>query len=207
MSWIAVGVRVGLSCLLVVVTLSHGWAAESTVPLVFSEGHDIGPDDHGRPVVLIAAALGVKPEAFRRAFDGVTPSRNGSPSGAEARRNKQALMKVLGPLSVTNERLDEVSNYYRFRPQDGELWNTTPAKGYAVVEGGKVKKVVVTEDGSGYSSPPLVTVEGMNNVRMEATLHFDRDFKKNGSVKAVEVSDGAKRRPDRTKSRSPRPSR
>src|SRR3954469_16807182 len=96
-------------------------AGETKVPVTFSGGHEYGPNDHGRPVTLIAAGLGVKPEVFREAFGGVTPSRNGPPSGELARRNKAALMKVLGPHGVTNDRLDEVSNYYRFRPQRGEL--------------------------------------------------------------------------------------
>ena len=69
-----------------------------------------------------------------------------------ARRNKAALMKVLGPLGVTNDRLDEVSNYYRYRPQLGEMWPTTAAKAHAVVEDGKVKRIVVTSPGSGYST-------------------------------------------------------
>ena len=70
-------------------------------------------------------------------------------------------MTVLGPLGVTNDRLDEVSNYYRYQPQKGELWPTAPAKGYAVVADGRVKKVVVTEAGSGYTVPPTVRIPGM----------------------------------------------
>ena len=49
-------------------------------------------------------------------------------------------MKVLEPLKVTNDWLDEVSNYYRYRPEKGELWPTTPAKAYAVVEDGTITK-------------------------------------------------------------------
>src|SRR3954470_19516070 len=105
---------------LAVLQSAEARAAEKDVPLVFSGGHTIGKQDFGRPVYLIAAGLGVKPEQFREAFGGVTPARGRGPTGAEPRRNKTALMKVLAPLGVTNERLDEVSNYYRFRPQDGE---------------------------------------------------------------------------------------
>src|SRR4051812_39132442 len=111
-------------------------AAETKVPLTFSGGHEIGPNDYGRPVNLLAAGLGVTPDVFRKAFSGVTPSRNGPPSGDLARRNKSALLKVLGPHGVTNERLDEVSDYYRFQRQRGELWPTTPARGYAIVDNG-----------------------------------------------------------------------
>src|SRR5262245_37904643 len=85
-------------------------AAESRLPVTFSGGHETDSRDHGRPVVLVAGALGVKPEVFREAFSGVRPAKNGKPSGEEARRNKDALMKVLQPHGVTNDRLDEVSN-------------------------------------------------------------------------------------------------
>ncbi len=166
-----------------------GRAAENKLPLVFSGGHEIGKNDFGRPVPLIAAALGVRPDEFRKAFSGVTPARGGPPSRAQARQNKQALMKILEPLGVSNERLDEVSDYYRYRPQEGELWPTKPAEGYAVVSDGKVKKLVVTEAGSGYSSPPKVTIKGMESATLEATLHFDKDFKTNGAVEAVKVAD------------------
>jgi hypothetical protein len=158
------------------------------LPVVFSGGHDIGKNDYGRPVTLMAAALGVKPDEFRRAFSGVTPARGRGPTGAEARRNKEALMKVLAPLGVTNERMDEVANYYRFRPQNGELWPTKPAKAYAVVEEGKIKKVVVTDPGSGYCSPPKVTLKGFENVQLKAKLKLVTDLKKNGGIEAVELA-------------------
>jgi hypothetical protein len=162
-------------------------AGAKKVPLTFSGGHEIGKGDHGRPVVLIAAALGVKPEVFREAFSGVTPAKGGKPSKELAQRNKAALMKVLAPHGVTNERLDEVSDYYRYRPQRGERWRTRPAKGYALVEDGEVKRVVVTEPGSGYSSPPEVKAKGMPDVRLEATLGFSKVLEKNGAVTSVKV--------------------
>jgi hypothetical protein len=151
-----------LACLVIpiLVTLILGagiaslTAAEKEVPLEFSGGHDIGRNDYGRPVPLIAAALGVKPDDFRQAFSGVTPAKGGPPSGDEAKKNKDALMKVLAPLGVTNDRLDEVSNYYRYMPQRGELWKTTPAKGHALIEDGKANKVVITEPGSDLQLAP-----------------------------------------------------
>ena len=168
-------------------------ADDNQAPLTFAGGHAIGKDDFGRPVYLIAAALGVKPEQFREAFSGVTPAHGRGPTGEEARRNKAALMKVLAPLGVTNDRLDEVSNYYRFRPQAGELWPTKPAKGYAVVVDGKVTKLVITDPGSGYNTPPDVTIAGIDGVRLRATLSFSKDLKKNGGVAAVErVDDSSK---------------
>ncbi len=171
-------------------------AAETKVPVTFSGGHETDPQDRGRPVVLVAAALEVKPEVFRKAFSGVTPARDRRPTGEEARRNKATLMKVLGPHKVTNDRLDEVSNYYRYRPEKGELWPTTPAEAYAVVDEGKIAKIVVTNPGAGYSSPPKATVKGFENVPLEAKVKFEKDLKKNGGVEAVEIArDGGKPKP------------
>ena len=164
-------------------------AAETKVPVKFSGGHETDAKDGGRPVVLIAAALEVKTEVFREAFSGVTPAKkDGGPSSEEARKNKDALMKVLKPLGVTNDRLDEVSNFYRYRPQKDELWKVAPAKAHAVVEDGKIKRIVVEEGGYGYSTPPKASVEGFDKVEWKAAIQFDKDLKKNVAVKAVEVA-------------------
>lgn len=90
---------------------------------VFTEGHDTDPRDHGRPVVLVAAALGVTPEVFRDAFSPVHPAEPGSggPTDAEARANKAALMSALGKFGVTDEKLNEVSNFYRYPPGSRDL--------------------------------------------------------------------------------------
>ena len=85
--WIAVWFVVGW-CVMDMEAASAGRlaAAEKEVPVVFSGGHEIGRNDFGRPVVLIAAALNVKPEIFREAFSGVTPAKGKGPTGEEARR-------------------------------------------------------------------------------------------------------------------------
>jgi hypothetical protein len=163
-------------------------ADETKIPVTFSGGHDTDPKDGGRPVVLVAAALGVKPEVFREAFRGVTPARDGRPSPQDARRNKAALLKVLTPHGVTNERLDEVSDYYRYQPQRGGLWKTTTAKAYAVIKDGKIKTVVVTNPGSGYSTPPTATVQGMKKTPLKVTLQFGKDFDKNGAIRSIEIA-------------------
>lgn len=163
-------------------------AAETMVPVTFSGGHEYGKNDYGRPVVLIAAALEVKPDVFREAFSGVTPSRGGKPSDDLARKNKAALMKVLAPHGVTNERLNEVSNYYRFQPQRGQLWKTTPAQAHAVVEDGKIKQIVVTEPGSGYSTPPKATIQGMEKIELRVTLQLSKELTKNGAIRSIEIA-------------------
>jgi hypothetical protein len=156
-------------------------------PVEFTGGYEIGKNDFGRPVALMAAALGVTPEQFREAFSGVRPARGRGPTGEEQRRNKEALMRVLAPLGVTNERMDEVANYYRFRPQERELWPTEEAEAYAEVKGGMIVRVVVTAAGSGYSSPPVVRVEGFETARIKVRLKFSTELEENGGVEAVDV--------------------
>jgi len=62
---------------------------ETQVAVVFSSGYETVPVDHGRPVVLIAAALNVPPEIFRDAFSSVTPAPAGeAPDPGQVRLNK-----------------------------------------------------------------------------------------------------------------------
>jgi hypothetical protein len=174
-----------VACLSGVVAMKAS-AEDSKIAVTFSGGHQTEGKDKGRPVVLIAAALGVKPEVFREAFSGITPAEGGKPTREEARKNKETLMKVLKPYGVTNARLDEDSDHYRYRPGRDELWKHTRAKAYAVVEDGKVKKIVITEAGSGYSSTPTATVNGM---KLKVTVKYGKDLKTNGSVEAIGVAE------------------
>ncbi len=160
--------------------------SKSRVPLVFSGGHETDPRDRGRPVALIAAALGVPSDVFREAFSHVRPAPAGTePDPRQVRANKDALMDALGKYNVTNRRLDTVSNYYRYVRRRGELWPTKAAKGYAVVENGKITSFVITNGGSGYSSPPTVSIPKMGRVSAKVELSFSKTFEKNGAVSAV----------------------
>ena len=96
-------------------------------------------------------------------------------------------MRVLEPHGVTNERMDEVADYYRFRPQDGELWPTRSAKAEAIVVDGKVQRVDVTDGGSGYCSPPAATIAGYPKLTLGVQLSFDDDLENNGVVSGVTV--------------------
>jgi hypothetical protein len=157
-------------------------------PLIFTSGHETDPRDHGRPVVLVAAALKVPDEVFRETFTHVKPAGPGQqPEDPQVRANKQALMKGLSPYGVTNDRLDEVSNFYRYSASRGQMWRNAPAAGYATVRNGKVTSVTVTNPGYGYSSEPKVSIEGMDGVELKATLSFGTDFKTNGSIRQITV--------------------
>ena len=155
--------------------------------VVFHGGYETDPVDRGRPMALIAAALGAETEVFRDAFSGVTPAHGRGPSEAEAQANKKVLLDALGMYGITNERLDEVSDYYRYQPQSGELWKHTPATATATVENGEVVGVKITNSGAGYTVPPTVVVAGHPNVKIEATIEFTQDFQTNGRLASLTV--------------------
>jgi hypothetical protein len=162
--------------------------ATQRVAVTFSGGHDTDPRDNGRPVALIAAALGVPTEVFRTAFSGVTPAAAGEqPEAEQVGLNKAALLRVLGPYGVTNARLDEVSNYYRYNAGAGESWPTRPATAVATVRTGRIVAIAVTDGGAGYSSTPTVTVSGADATTAVAELSFGVDLRTNGSVTAVHL--------------------
>jgi hypothetical protein len=161
-------------------------AREKLLPVTFTGGYETDPRDHGRPVNLIASALGVPEKVFREAFTHVAPAAaGGRPEPGQARLNKQALLRVLGPYGVTNEQLDSVSDYYRYNPERGEMWRCAPAKAFAIVVGGVVTGFKITNPGSGYSSPPMVSIPGMNGFKAKVTLVFSKRFDTNGSVSAI----------------------
>lgn len=156
------------------------------VPVVISGGHEADPRDHGRPVVLVAGALGVAPEVFRDAFSRVHPVAPGSqPDQARARENKAVLLSVLGKYGISNEKLDAVSDYYRYQPGTGRLWPTMPAVITALVKNGIVTALEVNEGGYGYSSPPTISVPGAVVGKVTVNLFFGRELQKNGSVASV----------------------
>jgi hypothetical protein len=167
---------------------STALGGESRVALTFTGGYDTDPRDRGRPVILIAAALHVPSDVFRQAFSNVKPAPAGQqPDPDQVRKNKQTLMASLGPYGVTDDRLNTVSNYYRYNRSRGEMWRATPAAGYAAVRNGVVTGITITDPGSGYSSPPSLSVPSMTNVTLTATLSFSTDFAKNGSIKEIQI--------------------
>lgn len=159
------------------------------VPVVFSGGHDTDPRDHGRPVVLVASALGVTSEVFREAFSHVHPAGPGSggPTREEAQANKRALMSALGKFGITNERLDEVSNFYRYPPGRGNLWKVTPAVANALVKDGVVTGYEIVSGGAGYTTAPTVSVPDAKGPAPKVDIVFGKDFKTNGAVSAITI--------------------
>ncbi|MDR3633167.1 MAG: hypothetical protein P4L84_04970 [Isosphaeraceae bacterium] len=176
-----------LAAVVVAAFASHaGAVGEEKVELTIGGGHETDPRDRGRPVALVAGALGVKPEVFRSAFSQVKPAPAGTrPDPAQVRRNKSALLGALARHGVTNDRLDRVSDYYRYNPSRGEMWPVEAAAGYATIRDGAITSVVVTRAGSGYNSPPTVSIPGHPQFVLKADLAFDRDFKKNGSIASI----------------------
>jgi hypothetical protein len=162
------------------------------VPVVFAGGYDTDSRDHGRPVNLVAGALGVPPEVFREAFSHVHPAGpdSGGPTREEARANKAALMAVLGKYGITNDRLDEVSNRYRYVRSHGEMWPTKAAVANALVVNGVVTGYEIISGGYGYTTPPTVSVPNVKGEAPKVEISFGSDFEKNGSVSAISIVSG-----------------
>jgi len=156
-------------------------------PVRFVGGYETDRRDGGRPVVLIASALGVPTQVFRDAFSHVHPARGGAPEPGQVHANKRALLDALRRYGITNDMLDSVSDYYRYQPQRGELWRNTPATAYATVENGRVTAITITNPGAGYSSPPTIEVEGVGAVLATVNLAYTRRAETNGSIKSIKL--------------------
>ena len=153
-------------------------------------GHDTNPVDRGRPVVLIAAALNVTTEIFREAFSRVQPAPAGSfPSSNRVHQNKQVLLSALAKHGVSNERLDEVSDYYRYNPSGGGLWPTEDAVIYAIVKDNAVVRFEIEQQGAGYSSTPRLEVPSLATPSIKVQLSFGAQLEKNGSIESVELAE------------------
>jgi hypothetical protein len=154
-----------------------------------SGGYETNPVDKGRPVILIASALGVPAEVFREAFSHVTPAAGGQePDPKQVSLNKDALLKVLSPYGITNDRLDTVSNYYRYNQSAGQVWQRTPAAASAIVTNGVVTGIKINNPGAGYSSVPTITISGASGITAKASLLYSKDFQTNGSISAITIN-------------------
>ncbi len=176
---------VSIAAVLIGVGCSPVKSPATSFTVSITGGHETNAGDAGRPVVLVAAALGVPPEVFREAFSHVTPAPAGQESDpTQVDLNKAALLSVLGPYGVTNDRLDEVSNYYRFNGSGGETWPQVSATATAIVSDGRVTGFTITNAGAGYSSAPTITVSGAD-VTATATVAYTTDFATNGSLSSI----------------------
>jgi hypothetical protein len=182
---IALGVVWAAVAVAVAPTLTH---AESAPTVKVSGGHATKPVDSGRPVILVASALGVPESVFRYAFSKVTPAPAGSePDPDQVNKNKEALLSVLGPYGVTNEDLDRVSNQYRYNQSADEMWPAKAAVLRATMRNGKVTGIRVVSGGSGYTSTPKISVAGHPEVKAKAKLAYSKTFARNGRIVSVQV--------------------
>lgn len=169
-------------------TVSEGLETAARIEVLFIGGYATDPRDHGRPVVLIAAALPVTPEVFRDAFSRVKPAPAGeAPEPGQVSRNKQVLLSRLGLYGITNERLDEVSNYYRYDGRRQKLWRHTPATAFATVRHGVITRFTITDPGSGYTTAPKIQLPGRSDLNATAILSLGTNLLTNGSIKAITV--------------------
>ena len=159
------------------------------ITVTITGGYKTDPRDKGRPVVLIAAALGVPPEVFREAFRRVKPAPAGrKPNPAQVTQNKVVLLNALSLYGVTNNLLDKVSDYYRYNPGAGELWTHRPAKLGAILTDEKLTSIEILDGGSGYSSTPTVSISGIKGIKATAVISFGKNLKTNGSITEITLN-------------------
>ena len=171
--------------------VTHAAAAATQVTVRISGGRSTDPRDHGRPVKLVAAALGVPTAVFRKAFSEVSPAPGGEePDPAQVQANKAALLRVLAPYGVTNESLDAASDYYRYNGSAGEVWRQSAARATAVVRNGRVVSIRLVKAGAGYSSTPTVTVRGYPNAKVRVKLSYGRNLAANGAIRSLSLIRG-----------------
>jgi hypothetical protein len=96
-------------------------------------------------------------------------------------------MSALAKYGVTDARLNEVSNYYRYPPGRGGMWRNKPATANALVKNGTVIGYEIIDGGSGYTSPPTVSVAGMQGVTAKVDLSFGKVMESNGAVSSITV--------------------
>jgi hypothetical protein len=168
-------------------TVAQASPTTTHVPVRITGGHTTDSRDAGRPVVLVAAGLGVPTEVFRRAFSQVSPAAAGEePDPDQVQRNKAALLKVLAPYGVTNEDLDRVSDFYRYNGTTGGMWTHSAAKATATVRDGRVVSVRVVSGGAGYSSPPTLKVPG-TATPLKASVVYGKTLSTNGRIGTVTI--------------------
>ncbi|MCU1513296.1 MAG: hypothetical protein JWO10_386 [Microbacteriaceae bacterium] len=154
----------------------------AAITVSISGGFDTKAVDNGRPVVLVAAALGVPEDVFRLAFSGVTPAAGGeAPGSAQVGLNKAALLKVLAPYGITNDQLDAASNFYRYSGTMGETWPHSAATATIVGDA-----VTITNAGSGYTSAPVITLPDGRTAT--ATISYGKDTATNGSITGITIT-------------------
>lgn len=136
--------------------------------------------------MLIAAALGVNAAVLREAFSRMRPACGGSePSASRVRANKTVLRAAHAAHAahgVTNERLDTVSDYYRYTPGLNSLWTNRPAVASALVKDGAIIGYKLLHDGSGYTTPPVARVTGFPHAHPTVSLVFGTNLAANGSI-------------------------
>ncbi len=180
------GVAMGMLVLSISALAQADSGSAVSLPVTISGGHETDPIDHGRPVVLVAGGLGVTPEVFREAFSRVHPVEAGSyPNQERAQQNKTVLLGALAKYGITNQKLDAVSNAYRYKPGSGQLWPVKPAVIMAYVKNGAVISYEVIDGGAGYSSQPVLSVPGVRSGPVSVSLSFGQNLSSNGSITSV----------------------
>jgi hypothetical protein len=97
-------------------------------------------------------------------------------------------MDGLGKYGITNDRINTVSNFYRYAAWEGGIWRNKPAVANALVKDGAIIGYEITYGGYGYTTPPTVSVPGLDGTLAKVELSFGKEFETNGAVSAITIS-------------------
>ncbi len=157
--------------------------------ITISGGHETNPVDGGRPVYLIGSMLGITGEQFRDAFSYVTPEENGHLNEETAQANKAKLLGQLEQYGLTNDEIDRATNYYRYYPEGADIWPYTHAVLTATISNGNVISFEIVSGGDGYTSDPIITVDGYGVIPVNITISLTNTFATNGAITAIDADE------------------
>ena len=97
-------------------------------------------------------------------------------------------MNALGKFGVTDDRLNAVSNFYRYPPGSRALWKNKPATANALLKNGTIVGYEITSGGYGYTRPPTVSAPGSDGAMAKVEISYGKYLETNGAVSAITIS-------------------
>ena len=70
---------------------------------------------------------------------------------------------------------------------EGGIWRNKPATAYALVKEGAIIGYEITSGGYGYTTPPAVSVPGMEGATAKVEIAYGKDFETNGAIAAITI--------------------
>jgi len=160
-------------------TTTNNEDSSEGVMVTVSGGHEIPDTDKGQPLELIGGLLGITGAQARDSFYYPFP-KDGNLNDWNA--------LFLEQLEYYGLRVDELDiALIRYLPTTEGVWNYTHADLRAIIENNVVVGFEIIDGGRGYTSQPTITVEGYDDVGVEMTISYTKDFETNGAITDIRL--------------------